>query len=307
MRHIATMMKIGSLFALAAMMISTAVTPAAAQGTKIVVSVNEDIITNVDVEQRAKLIMFASGGRAKTPEKLALRALIDDSLKLQEAKRLKVSIKPAMVDKAIATIAKRNRISADQLLGAMRKAGVDPDTFKFQIRAELAWNRIIRGRYGARLNPTEGEIEAAMGSAVSGNDVYELKQIVIALEKGAPKDKVEKAAARAAKARKAMTSCDKVAELAPKYSKLSGNVGKVKLSRMPPPIRSQVTPLPVGGVTPPIRSNNGLHLIIVCDIKRVGGANRKRVAAKLRQAKGVRIAKTYLQDLRRNALITRTE
>lgn len=277
-----------------------------AQSAEIVAQVNEAIITNVDVEQRIRLLAFATGGREpQNARSAALDLLIDDALKLQEAKRLGVEITDDEVSEAIAQIARNNQLTEEQLYGAMGSAGVSRMVLREQVRAELAWTRIIRGRYGASLDPSEGEIEAAMGNSVSADDVYSMVQLVVSLPQNASQSATQTAMQRVDALRAGMTDCDTAKQMAASAGPPSGDLGASPVNRMPPPVRDQVTGLGVGDITEPIRSNVGIHLIMICDIQRSGGgADRDRIVAQLRQQKGQRISDSYVADLRRNALIT---
>ncbi len=280
---------------------------AVAQTAEIVVTVNEDIITNVDVDQRARLLAFGAGRDVPNARSRAAEALIDDALKLQEAARLGVEVTADEVAQAIGQIARNNNITAEQLLGAMESAGIERWAFERQLRAELAWTKIIRGRYGDSLDPSEIEIEAALSNTASDEDVYALAQIVVRLEQNAPQSQVEETMARVQEVRTAMTSCETVLNMAQSLGPPSGDIGQTQVNQMPPPVREQVTTLDVGEITEPIRSNVGVHLIMVCGVDRAGAANRDRIVAALRQQKGERISASYVGELRRNALITQMQ
>lgn len=308
MRRVFHPASLAALLGFAALALVAATTPASAQSAAIVVEVNEDIITNVDVEQRVLIIAFSAGGRAVDDARgRAVDALIDDALKLQEAARLGIDVTEEEIDATIERIAKNNRITGEQLLGAMGQAGIDPSAFRRQVKAEIAWGKVVRGRYGTRIDPSEGEIEAALGGATSPEDIFDLRQIVVPLAPNAPQPQIAAAMEKIGEAKAQMTSCDDVLAIAPRYSELPANVGKVAAKQLPGPIRSQVASLDIGEITEPIRSNNGVHLIMVCGVERKGAADRDRVAAQLRQEKGGRISASYVADLRRSALIRRTQ
>lgn len=295
------------LFAVSALFLSqlTAHKAATAQTAQIVVQVNDDIITNYDIEQRARILAFSAGRDLPNARALAREALIEDALKLQEAARFGIEISAADVAQAISTIASRNRRSAEELVSSMERAGIEPWAFEHQVRAELAWTQIIRGRYGDSLNPSELEIEAALSNAVSADDVYSLVQLVVLFPSESPSNaELDTVASQARELRTAMTSCDGARQMAESLGAPSGDLGRAPLGQMPEALGQRVAGLGVGEVTEPIPSNVGLHLVMVCDVERSGSADRERIIQRLRQEKADQISRGLLGDLRRSALIT---
>ena len=65
------------------------------------------------------------------------------------------------VDTALATMAGRMRMSAEQLTQALAKSGVNAATLKHRIRADIVWPQLVRGRYQASLQIGEKEIIAS--------------------------------------------------------------------------------------------------------------------------------------------------
>lgn len=271
--------------------------------------VNDAAITGYDIEQRARMAALESNEQRSREQlrRRALNSLIDDELKLQEAARRNVEVSDEQLSEAITQVAQRNGKTAEALLRDLASAGVERATFEKQLRAELAWNRLLRSRYGQRANPTEAEIEAALEDAATSNAEtrYDVRQVVVELRPGAPRATVEKAVARATEARKRMTSCDAIPELKNEYSRLSGPVGVMPAAQMPGPVRAAVTKLNVGGVTEPLRSQDGLHLIMLCGKTTEGAsaARRSEVFERLQAEKIRGYSENYLDDLRRDAII----
>src|SRR5690349_16568814 len=84
-----------------------------AQSESIAAVVNQDAISQTDVNDRMKLII-ASSGLGDTPdtrEKLRpqiLNSLVEEQLKIQEAKRLEITVTPEEVEEGFASIAAQN-------------------------------------------------------------------------------------------------------------------------------------------------------------------------------------------------------
>lgn len=92
-------------------------------------------------------------------------------------------------------------------------------------------------------------------------------------------------------------------KLSPQYPPLSGRVGHLTAEQMPGPIRQKVLKLKTGGVTEPLRSEQGVHVIMLCGSKKRTGGSREQVVQRLQQEKAARLAESYIADLERNAII----
>ena len=115
-----------------------------AHAQQIIVVVNGEPITALDIEQRSKLNQLSTH---KVPARQeVLEELITEILKVKEAKRWGLEVSDAEVDAAFGTMANRMRMTTDQLTQVLAKAGVNATTLKHRIRADIAWPQLVRGR-----------------------------------------------------------------------------------------------------------------------------------------------------------------
>lgn len=269
------------------------------------VKVNDAVVTGYDIEQKARLIRL---GDARVQPSVALRRardeLVGHHLKLQEAERVGLTISDAQIDEAIANIAGRNKQSVDALLQDLSRAGVEQSTFREQLKSELAWNELVRRRFGSRVAPSEAEIDAELAMLKGRGDTrYDLRQIVIPVRSDAARDVVQRGFEEAERVRRELTSCAKVAELAPRYAQNSGDAGRRTASQMPPPIRAAITQLAVGATTTPMRGGDGFYVFMLCDKITPQAASRSDIYDRLLQQNAARFTESYLDDLRRMAMI----
>ncbi|MFC1673763.1 peptidylprolyl isomerase [Pseudomonadota bacterium] len=104
-----------------------------------------------------------------------------------------------------------------------------------------------------------------------------------------------------------MTNCAQLEAAAPRTgSPLSGPVGEVKLSTLPPNMQGALAPLGVGQMTPPMPSADGLATLMVCarenepvDQEKI----RNEIADKLSKQRLSVTAQRRLRDLRRDAFV----
>ncbi|MEM1420832.1 MAG: peptidylprolyl isomerase [Pseudomonadota bacterium] len=303
-----------ALIALNAMLMSLVLSPAtlpshanAQDLFAVVTKVNDAAITGYDVQQRSRLVAIENPNfNADQRITAALQSLIEDELKLQEAQRRGLEVTEEQVDQSLASIAQRNGKTADALLSDLSNAGVGPETYRKRLKAETAWNRLLRSRYRERATPTDAEIDAAMSDAQQQTSEvrYDVRQIVVDLRARAPRAEVQAAVAKATEVRKQMTSCDVLEDLGKQHSRLSGKVGELTPAQMPRPVREAVVNLPIGGVTEPLRSQDGLHLIMVCAKgSQESSARRGQIYERLLNEKIQGYSENYLDDLRREAVI----
>ena len=95
------------LFAAAVLVLAASVPATMAHAQQVVVIVNGDPITALDIEQRSKLIQLSTH---KAPARQqVIEELINDRLKVREAKKFGLEVTAAEVDAAFATMAGRMR------------------------------------------------------------------------------------------------------------------------------------------------------------------------------------------------------
>src|SRR3977135_3179554 len=111
------------LLAAAMMAVAMPMLATAARAQQVVVIVNGEPITALDIEQRSKLNQLSTH---KVPlRQEVLDELITEILKVKEAKKWGLEVSDAEVDTAFAGMASRMRLTADQLTQVLAKAGVN--------------------------------------------------------------------------------------------------------------------------------------------------------------------------------------
>src|SRR5262245_25201337 len=188
LRHV--FLCVALLATVAGLMPAAPVAPAAAQESmRIAAVVNEDVISELDIYMRLRMAML-SAHLEDTPETRdrlmpqVLRNLIDDRLKLQEAKRENITVNPADVEKRIDAIGERNNMSRDELSDFLRGNGILVEALADQINAELSWARLVQRKLRPRITITDQEIndEANRIRATAGDTEYKLYQIFLAVD-----------------------------------------------------------------------------------------------------------------------------
>ena len=124
---------------LAIVLLAAAPVAVRAEGQGVVVTVNDQPITTFDIRQRQKLLtVFGS----PSDRQKALQSLIDDVVKLTEAKKLNIQPTDKMVDDQIAKMGKGN---PDVFLAQFKKQGISKNAVKRFISSQIAFQRLYRG------------------------------------------------------------------------------------------------------------------------------------------------------------------
>ncbi len=151
--------------------------------------VNGDPITAIDVEQRSKFIMLTT--QKPAPRQEVLDQLIDEKLKIREARRWGIEATDQEVEQNFSAMARRMGQSGEQLTQNLGQKGVNSSTLKARIRADIVWQSLVRGRYSSRLQLSDKEIlnhlettKPAERDAVGYE--YALRPILFLVAPGAP-------------------------------------------------------------------------------------------------------------------------
>jgi peptidyl-prolyl cis-trans isomerase SurA len=306
-RLVAPALAVACLFAAAA-------TPSQALAQNVVLVVNGEVITNYDIEQRAKFNMLANHKSQARPE--IIEELIDDKLKAQIARRYKIDLTDKDVDSQYADMARRMRQTPEQLTQVLAQSGIDAKTLKAKILADLSWQYIIRGKFQGDFQIDDKSISNEIQNQKKGDskdpDVgydYTLRPILFLVPRGnAAMLDAHKKAADALRAR--FTSCDVglPAARAQRDVIIREPITK-NSSDLAPALREILNKTELGHLTPPETTTQGVELFALCDKKETTTETPEKRAARDKlfgerfQAK----SKSFLRELRRQAMIERKQ
>jgi peptidyl-prolyl cis-trans isomerase SurA len=239
-------------------------------------------------------------------KKQALEELIDEKLKLQEAKRLNVTVDDGEVDRVIAGIAERNKLTMAQFT---QQLGGSLDPMKNRIRSTLSWNDVIRRQYGSQIAVTTKDVDKVVATATAANqdDVeLQIQRIVVAMPVKMDQAGVAQRVRDAETIRAKFKDCKSGASIASgvpgaKFEEL----GKRRPSAFPEPTRSLLLNAKDGEMLPPSVGEGGVELWAVCGRTVIKAEDQKRTEAEgeLKQKEFELLAKRHLKDLRQDAHI----
>ena len=294
--------------ACAATMLIVAV-PAPAMAQQVVALVNGEPITALDVSQRAKLIEISTKKPPTRQE--ALEELIDEKLKLHIARRYKLDISEKEVDTAFNGIASRAGTSTQQFTQALLSAGITADAVKGRIKAEMAWNQIIRGKFSAVFQTIrERDIHDTLTSRRKDDQSvgyeFTLRPILLIVPRGSPENVVAARRKEAENLRARFQSCDEGITLARQLKDVAVRDPIFRTSaEFTAGLREILDKTAEGRLTPPEQTQQGIELYAICAKKQSTSEvpGKREVREELMNQRFVEQGKTYLKELRANAMI----
>lgn len=284
-------------------------TGATALAQNVVVFVNGDPITAIDIEHRTKFMVLT--GQKNVTRQAVLDELIDELLKIREGKRWNIEASDADVNTNYSAMARRMDKSAAELTQVFAQKGISANTLKSRIRADIVWNQLIRGRYRERLGVNDSEILAALAAKDpdARNAVgyeYVLRPILFLVPPGSGAAVYEGRKREADALRKTFKGCT---ESIPSVRAMNGVAVQQQVVRssagLPDVLRKVLDSVPVGELTPPEVTRHGIEVFAVCskNESKSDSPGRKKALEDLQQKAFDRESKKYLRQLRKNALI----
>lgn len=312
-------MRFGILFAAAlsaSLFVAAPSAFAAADGQVVLVTVNDFPITSRDVDQRVKLnaILGRPQGSAAEQRKRALQAVIDDVIKLVEAKKFKADPNEKTIDAQIEKMAKGSNTDVKGLTAQLKAKGASMSALRRLVAAQIAFNRLLSAMYKVKVEVDPAEIDKKYNEVV--NDprlkpvtVYEILEIDMPVENtgDAMSDQLMMArAADAAQYRQAFKGCNSARAAASGiYNVQIGKRLQADGAKLPKQLKAALDQAGTGGIIGPSRSQSGIQLIALCDKKSLSPdkPTRQQIETMLVNKKYDVYEERYMRELRRNAFI----
>lgn len=155
------------------------VLPAHAAQVSIAAVVGDDVITTTDVNERRDLVLATTAIPAtiENQQKITPRivqGLIDESLQLNEAKTQSLSISDDELATAINALAKRGE-PPETIRDFITKNKLSQRSFENQLRAQLAWNKVVQRKLRRNVSVGKDEVERAQKAAATAPGETELR------------------------------------------------------------------------------------------------------------------------------------
>jgi peptidyl-prolyl cis-trans isomerase SurA len=292
---------------------------------KIVAVVNNEVITEQDLDQRVARIKreLKKDGTESAEADLKLRQkvledLINITLQLRIAQKHHITISDKELNEVVENIAKSHRLTVEELKEVLpQQEGISFAEFRDSLREQGIINRLHQQLFAKEVVATSKEIDDLLRNPPKMGDApteYHLIDIIIEDKEGANKDVKSQAAKDLAKTLAAKLSSKTEIEEVIKESQVGfkGSIKKEdlawrKLDELPEIFVNTVKKMQANQVAGPIEAPNGLHLLKLEAIKKA-----KAVFAKLTKQQAAEIiirrklekkAVPWLKELRDTAYV----
>ncbi|MEO8132949.1 MAG: peptidylprolyl isomerase [Betaproteobacteria bacterium] len=274
--------------------VAQAQAPKVATLDRIVAVVNDEVITQYELEDQKRLVT-SQLKRAGTElpasdvlEKQLVERLINDRAQLQWAKDSGIRVDDAQVERTIGRIAEDNKMTMTQFRELLKQDNVPYAKFREDLRGEITLARVREREVDNKIVVTEAEIDnylATQATQIGNAHEYRIAHILVLLPEQASAEQIQARRARAEDALKQLRDGKDFAQVAAGYSDASdalsgGNLGWRPHGRLPTAFAEVVPKLKVGTNSDLIKSPNGFHIVKLLEERATGGktvVNQSRV------------------------------
>jgi len=237
---------------------AVAQTPALAQA--VIGSVNDDPVTDIDIDQHIKILRVL---QKPATREAALESIYETRLKLMELSKYKVNPADQDIGWALGTTARNMKTEPQALLGALQRAGVSDDQWKQKWKAEAGWMQLTRA-LNRTLEASESEVRAEMAKTGANKSAeYTIRQVILVVPNGAS---AEGRLAEANQLRARFTDCASGMQLVAAFRDAAIKEPVTRsASALNEPLRKVLDATPVGHLTPASRSAQGVEMLAVCN------------------------------------------
>jgi peptidyl-prolyl cis-trans isomerase SurA len=242
---------------------------------RIVAVVNEDVITQNDLNERVALVvrqLQRQGAQLPPADALArqiLERMVNDRIQLQLAKENGIKVDDATLDRTIERIAAENNMPMADFRTALERDGIKYSRFREDIRNEILIARLREHEVDNTVVVTDAEVETELAresKQATGDSEYQLSHILVAVPPQASADQIEARRRRALEALQALRRGANFAQIAAQFSDApdalqGGNLGWRAAGRLPTLFLEVLDRMKPGDVSDILKSPNGFHIV----------------------------------------------
>lgn len=248
-----------------------------------------------------------------------MESLVNDHLILAEARGMKLEPDAGEVDKQVDRLKDTNSWTDEQLAQALSQHGfASIGDYRRHMERELLKNQVLSIKVVSRVRVEQDEIDRAFRAEVGAGQIQERRatHILIRLDEFATPEQIAEADQLLREIRERALSGDETfEELARRHSQDSnaasgGDLGYFSKGDLMPEFESAAWSLVAGAISAPVRTDFGLHLIKIIDIRDkelVDGEQKdallRQIRYRLREAEVEKLYKLWIKGLRAEAFI----
>jgi peptidyl-prolyl cis-trans isomerase SurA len=269
--------------------------------------VNENVVTTSELDEQVAMITERlEQQRTALPDAEVLRKQVLDRLVVQEvqmqrANRVGIKISDEQLNAALSDVAQRNNMRLADLPRALASQGVDYASYRDNMRKEITLTSLRQRDVIGKINVTPRELEQFIERQKrmpSETMEYNVSHILIAVPQEASQTQVDELSKRAQDIYVRSTGTEDFGRLAVAYSNSqtaleSGSLGWRKGPELPTFFAEEIVKLKAGGISKPIRTPSGFHLIKLNETRDISGSSK---VVEQNHARHILIKPNELQD-----------
>ena len=233
-----------------------------------IIEVNNSIITQFELIQRTRLIEALN--LSSDPAVFAREQLINERLKQDEARKLKITASNQEVSVRLEQFASRANLSIIDFYKELRKLGIYPSTLETYLETEIIWRKIVNSKFDSTKSISDLEIQTDM-NRVQFEDIFQvlLTEIIIPMQS----DYANDTEALIQKLRD-VRSIEEFSNAARKYSvaptAASGGLVKwQKFNDLPEILKPLILGLSPGEISEPVKLKKAVAIFQVRDVREI--------------------------------------
>ena len=244
-------------------------------GDYIVAVVNQELVTNSEVQQRLQRAeQDAARNNTRLPDRDTLQRelldqLIDERAQLGSARDSGIRVDEAEIDRAVTNVAAQNQITVAQLRERLRTEGMDYARFRLTLRDQIMLERVREREVQARIRINDADIESWLAEQREKNGAateYNVAQILLAVPENAAPALVAQRRQQGVLLLQRLRAGEDFATLVREASDGSkergGELGLRRADKLPDLFVEAISPLRAGEVAPQVlRSGAGFHVL----------------------------------------------
>ena len=239
----------------------------------IINKVNDDIITNIDIENEKKYLLLLNNNLNKLSEieffNLAKNSLIREKIKKKEVDKLFIKQNDKVENKIIENFYKKLGFDKEKnFIVFLDKNKIKFEDLKEKLIIDALWNQLVFNNFNSRVKIDNKLIEKQIIEYYKSKDKkfeYQLSEIVIGNEKDINLKKreifkyIEKFGFKIAANKYSKSDT----------SKYGGDLGWIKGTRLSSKIKKKISKIKIGGISEPIVVPNGYLFLKINNKKEI--------------------------------------
>jgi len=285
---------------------------------RIVVIVNDDVVTESELERRV-----AETKKQLRLEKIApppdavlrrqvLEHLVFERIQLQRASQTGIRVPEADIDRAVEDIAGKNKMSVEEFRQFLRREGLDPASHRTSVRNQLIIVQLQERDILHRVSVTDAEVDGFLENQENRarvNQEYDLSHIFIGVPESASPEAIATAKERTETILRELRQGGDFQQAAIANSQGAealngGHIGWKSAGQLPELFLTTLKDMAVGGLSEVLRSPNGFHILRLNDrrggmqVERVQQTHARHILLRPSEVQSTEEARLKLENLR---------